>query len=35
MKKMQDEYYAYFGWGEDGLPKEETLKKLGLEFAIT
>ena len=34
MKKMQDEYYAYFEWGDDGLPTTQTLKKLGLEFAI-
>ncbi len=34
MKKMQDEYYAYFGWDEDGLPTEKTLRELGLEFAI-
>jgi aldehyde:ferredoxin oxidoreductase len=34
MKKMQDEYYAYFSWGDDGLPTKETLKNLGLEFTI-
>lgn len=34
MKKMQDEYYAYFGWDENGLPTEKTLRELGLEFAI-
>ena len=35
MKKMQDEYYAYFGWDDNGIPTEETLKELGLEFAIS
>jgi aldehyde:ferredoxin oxidoreductase len=35
MKKMQDDYYAYFSWGDDGLPTKETLKNLGLEFAIS
>ena len=34
MKKMQDEYYAYFNWDDNGLPTDETMKKLGLEFAI-
>jgi aldehyde:ferredoxin oxidoreductase len=34
MKKMQDEYYAYFGWDEQGLPPEKTLKDLELEFTI-
>jgi len=33
-KKMQDAYYAYFGWDANGIPTEETLKKLGLEYAI-
>jgi aldehyde:ferredoxin oxidoreductase len=33
MKKMQDEYYQYFGWDENGIPKAETLKDLGLQFA--
>lgn len=33
-KKMQDDYYAYFGWDADGLPTEATLKSLGLDFAV-
>ncbi|MEM5788599.1 MAG: aldehyde ferredoxin oxidoreductase C-terminal domain-containing protein, partial [Syntrophobacteraceae bacterium] len=33
-KKMQDSYYAYYGWDENGIPTEETLKKLKLDFAI-
>lgn len=28
--KLLDEYYAVMGWDEDGIPKEETFKKLGL-----
>ena len=35
MKKMQDEYYAYFSWDDNGIPTKETLKELGLEFAIS
>lgn len=35
MKKMQDEYYAYFGWDDNGLPGKETLKSYGLDFAIS
>ncbi len=34
MKKVQDDYYAYYGWDENGIPTEQTLKTLGLEFAI-
>ncbi|WP_319524722.1 aldehyde ferredoxin oxidoreductase family protein [uncultured Desulfosarcina sp.] len=34
MKKVQDDYYAYFGWDDNGIPTEKTLKELGLEFAI-
>lgn len=33
-KKMQDSYYAYFGWDANGIPTEETLKKLKLDFAV-
>lgn len=33
-KKMQDDYYAYYGWDANGIPTEETLKKLKLDFAI-
>jgi aldehyde:ferredoxin oxidoreductase len=30
-EKMKDEYYMLRGWDLDGIPKQETLKKLGLE----
>jgi len=33
MKKMQDDFYKYYGWDDNGIPTTETLKKLGLEFA--
>ncbi|MDR1855956.1 MAG: aldehyde ferredoxin oxidoreductase family protein [Desulfovibrio sp.] len=33
-KKMQDEYYAYYGWDDDGIPTEATLTQLGLGYAI-
>ena len=33
-KKMQDDYYAFFGWNDNGIPTEETMKKLGLDFAV-
>jgi aldehyde:ferredoxin oxidoreductase len=29
--KMLKEYYALRGWDENGVPKEVTLKKLGME----
>jgi aldehyde:ferredoxin oxidoreductase len=29
--RMLDEYYEYHGWDQEGNPKPETLKKLGLE----
>ena len=31
---MLEEYYAFRGWDEDGVPKTEKLKELSLEFAI-
>jgi len=34
MKKMQDEVYAYFGWDDNGFPKEKTLKSLGLGYLV-
>ncbi len=34
LKKVQDEYYAYFGWDENGIPTEKTLNELGLDFAV-
>jgi len=30
-KKMIDEYYELHGWDENGLPRPETLEKLGLD----
>lgn len=30
-KEMIDEYYELHGWDENGVPKPETLKKLGLD----
>ena len=30
-EKMLNEYYALHGWNENGLPKRETLEKLGLD----
>jgi aldehyde:ferredoxin oxidoreductase len=30
-KKMIDEYYEHHGWDENGVPKPETLTRLGLE----
>ena len=29
--KMLDEYYAVSGWDKDGVPREETFRKFGLE----
>jgi aldehyde:ferredoxin oxidoreductase len=33
-KKMQDAYYKYYGWDDNGIPTEETLKTLGLEYLV-
>ncbi len=30
LNTMLDEYYKYRGWTEDGIPSEDTLKRLGL-----
>jgi aldehyde:ferredoxin oxidoreductase len=30
-KEMINEYYDLHGWDENGVPNEETLRKLGLE----
>ena len=30
-KKMLDEYYEYHGWDENGVPRPETLKRLGID----
>ena len=30
-KKMIDEFYEHHGWDENGVPKPETLKRLGLD----
>ena len=36
LQEMLDEYYALRGWDSDGVPKKETLGKLGLEeFVMT
>ena len=29
--KMVDEYYKHHGWDKNGVPAQETLKRLGLE----
>ncbi len=31
LEGMLDEYYALRGWTRDGVPKEETLVRLGLK----
>lgn len=31
-KKLQDDYYAFFGWDNNGVPTEKTLKAYGLDF---
>ena len=31
---LLDAYYAYRGWDKDGIPTEDKLKELGLEWAI-
>ncbi len=31
-KKGQDDYYAYFGWDDNGVPTEKCLKDYGLDF---
>jgi aldehyde:ferredoxin oxidoreductase len=33
--EMLNEYYQFRGWGEDGLPRTETLRRLGLEEEIS
>ena len=30
LKKLIDVYYAQRGWNEKGIPKVETIKKIGL-----
>jgi len=30
--KLLDEYYAYKGWNQDGIPTQETLHELGLDY---
>ncbi|MBQ4325790.1 MAG: hypothetical protein IJC28_02605 [Mailhella sp.] len=34
MKKIQDDYYAYFGWDSNGVPTADCLKKYGLDFCL-
>jgi aldehyde:ferredoxin oxidoreductase len=29
--KMIDEFYEYHGWDENGVPRRETLQKLGID----
>ncbi len=29
---MLDDYYAFKGWNKEGIPTQETLDKLGLDF---
>ena len=31
-QKLLSDYYAYRGWTDDGIPKAETLDKLGLDY---
>jgi aldehyde:ferredoxin oxidoreductase len=33
-EKMRAEYYRERGWTENGIPKPETLKRFGLDFAV-
>ena len=33
-KKMQDDYYKYYGWDSNGIPTEKTLGSLGLDEFI-
>lgn len=33
-KKMQDAYYAYYGWDANGIPTEASLKAYGLDFTV-
>ena len=32
VKKIQDEFYAYYGWDDNGVPTEKCLKEYGLDF---
>jgi aldehyde:ferredoxin oxidoreductase len=34
LEKMLKEYYAFRRWDEDGVPKEETLHSLGIEWPV-
>lgn len=34
LQAMLDDYYEYCGWDKEGRPKEETLRRLGLDFAL-
>jgi benzoyl-CoA reductase subunit BamB len=31
-KELLDTYYAFKGWNEQGIPTEETLRDLGLDY---
>jgi aldehyde:ferredoxin oxidoreductase len=34
LDRMLDEYYNLRGWSREGIPKEETLQRLGLEVNV-
>lgn len=34
VEKDRAEYFAFMGWDERGVPREETLEELGLSFAV-
>ena len=34
LEAQQKEYFAEMGWTEDGVPTPETLRRLGLDFAV-
>jgi aldehyde:ferredoxin oxidoreductase len=34
MKKARDDYDAFMGWDDDGVPAADVLKKYDLDFAI-
>jgi len=33
-KQLLDAYYEFKGWDMNGIPKEETLRKLGLDYVV-
>jgi len=34
VKKMQKDVFDYFGWDDNGIPTDDTLKNLGLDYTI-